>query len=174
VYFPLWLLGLGLYRLCRRIELGSAPARAIFILSILLWAGFEALVAKFHLCPSIAADIRHAPLLLYGSGLCFALSVIGFQFSGIGLCGIAKPVRWLAGATFTLYLLHFPLVWFLNGLLAESPLGAWPPALRWALLIATTFGLVLAAAEVTERRKALWRRGVEWIFTRMEQVFDAV
>ncbi len=173
IFFPLWLLGLGLYHLFHHIALKPAPARFLLALSVLLWIVFESLLKYFDVCPNVTADIKAGPLLLYGAGICFMVSVTGFHFSKISLAGIARPVRWLAGATFTLYLLHFPLAWFLNGAMARSPAGNWPAVLRWAILIAVTFGLVLALAQVTERRKHVWRRGIEQIFTATGRMFGS-
>jgi peptidoglycan/LPS O-acetylase OafA/YrhL len=171
--FPIWLAGLGLYHCFRVVELKPFAGRCILLASILLWLGFEALLKYFDLCPDVNADIQAGPILMYGGGSCFALSLVGFRFSAISLDRIAAPVRWLAGATFTLYLLHFPLAWLLNSAMHASPIGDWPAILRWVLLAAVTFGLVLAVAQVTERRKQDWRRGIEYIFSVAERVIGA-
>lgn len=169
--FPIWLLGLGLYHLFRGIEPKPFTARVILLLSALLFAGFEALLRYFDLCPDPSANIGAANTLIYGGGVCFAVSLVGFRFSGLGLGRIADPMRWLAGATFTLYLLHFPLAWFLNGVMLASPIGNWPASLRFALLIAITFALALALAQVTERRKHAWRLGIERALAAAGQIF---
>jgi len=170
---PLWLLGMGLYFRFRKMALKTSHARGILGLSVLLWAAFEAFLKYFNLCPNVAADIRIGPLLICGGGVCFAVSLLGFRFSGITLEPIARPVRWLAGATFTLYLLHFPLAWLLNAAMLATPIGAWPPILRWLLLVTVTFGLALALAQMTERRKHVWRRGIEQIFILAERLLGA-
>lgn len=177
--FPLWLLGFGLFHLCRRISLKPALGRGVLVSSILLWAGFEALLSYYNLCPNIPAIDAQADILVYSSGICFALSVLGFTFSGFSFDGnvyvrCARAARWLAGSTFTLYLLHFPVAWFLNALMANSPLESLPAALRWSLLGAATFSLALLTAQFTERRKKGWRRWITRLFLLAESAVQAV
>ena len=165
-FFPMWLAGFGVYKLCRKITLKPWAARAVFLSSVLLWICFEWLLKHFNICPSVPAIVRAGPILLYGSAICFGLSIIGFRFCEITLgasllARIGRPISWLAGATFTLYLLHFPLAWLLGGALAASPWHAWPAPLRWALLAGVTPGIGLLTAQVTERKKHAWRRLIE-------------
>ncbi len=170
---PLWLLGFGLYHLFLVLALERPVARGILIFSLVLWAGFESILQYYGMCANPDANIAASKLLMYGGGLCFAASLIGFRFSKISLHSIAGPARWLAGATFTLYLLHFPLAWLLNGLMLASPIGTWPPATRWVLLASLTLALALAAAQMTERRKQDWRRAIEHCLGAIERVFTA-
>ena len=69
---------------------------------------------------------------------------------------VSGPVRWLAGATFTLYLMHMPVAQFI------STLVPWPPeAIATRLVIlGTTIIAVFLIAEFTERRKAAWRAAI--------------
>ena len=62
----------------------------------------------------------------------------------------------IAGATFTLYLFHVPLLHAVVAL-APWPAETWPTR---ALVFIGVPLLVLALAEVTERRKGVWRRGI--------------
>ena len=67
-----------------------------------------------------------------------------------------RPIRWIAGATFALYLFHVPLI---EAVVALAP---WPPE-SWPTRALVFIGvplIVLALAEVTERRKAAWRRAI--------------
>jgi peptidoglycan/LPS O-acetylase OafA/YrhL len=90
--------------------------------------------------------------------LLFAVQLIGFAAVAGTFAGITRrvgpPIRWLAGATFTLYLLHLPIVWCLA---AISP---WPAA-DWhhrLLVVGGTVLAVLLLAEIGERRKRAWHR----------------
>jgi peptidoglycan/LPS O-acetylase OafA/YrhL len=68
----------------------------------------------------------------------------------------APAVAWLAGASFTLYLLHYPLIHFIA---AAMP----GPETYWAsrLLVFVLPPLAaLALAEATERRRHAWRRAI--------------
>lgn len=65
-----------------------------------------------------------------------------------------RRVRWLAGAALSLYLFHDPLIRLL------ATVNAWAPT-SWsggAFVLGVMLLLVFALAEVTERRKAVWRR----------------
>jgi len=75
---------------------------------------------------------------------------------------IARPVRWFAGATFTLYLFHMPLAQFLR---STSPWASEHAGTR-ALVFLGTFLASLAVAEFTERRKEVWRRWFTRLMTR--------
>jgi peptidoglycan/LPS O-acetylase OafA/YrhL len=75
------------------------------------------------------------------------------------LLRVARPIRWLAGATFSLYLFHLPVAQFL------ASLAPWAPS-SWAtrvVIVGGTLVIVFALAAVTERRKKLWRAGFNLI-----------
>lgn len=58
-----------------------------------------------------------------------------------------RPVRWLAGGTFSLYLVHYPALQ-----LFHAALPGMTPALRYALLLALVIGTAYLFAEAFERR----------------------
>ena len=94
----------------------------------------------------------------YGIGLLVAAQLLGVHALAPllwrWLRPIANPVAWLAGASFTLYLLHYPLIHFIA---AATP---WPGA-HWAnraLVFVLPPLLALVVAEATERRRTAWRR----------------
>jgi hypothetical protein len=63
------------------------------------------------------------------AGIPFAGTIVGFTFADIQLTSSrwARLIRWAAGATFTLYLLQYPLGYLLHAVLPNT----WPPAGRW-------------------------------------------
>ncbi len=69
---------------------------------------------------------------------------------------VERPIRWLAGATFTLYLLYVPVAQFLASL-SPWQQGTVPERI---LVFGGTFGLVFLVVEHTERRKTVWREVV--------------
>lgn len=71
-----------------------------------------------------------------------------------------SAVRWCAGATFSIYLFHYPILTFLHGLPGYD--GADPA--HAALLAAATLGACFALAEVSERRLDFWKRMVGRVF----------
>lgn len=65
-------------------------------------------------------------------------------------------IRWLAGGSFSLYLLHYPVLQFTEAMLPED----WPQIVRHPLLLAIALIACFAGASLFERRLATWRGGV--------------
>ena len=69
---------------------------------------------------------------------------------------VERPVRWLAGGTFTLYLFHWPIVYFLSG----DPYAALHgPAASVAVLVGVTLLCVLIG-QYLEQNGTRWLRGL--------------
>ena len=162
VVFPLWLLGVACQRHCAR---GPLPAAAGWLLLLAPWAVLAFWDPRGQACfpyTPFIADPRCIGALAYdyGIGLLVAAQLLGVHAVAPviwrGLRLISRPVAWLAGASFTLYLLHYPLLHFIA---AASP---WP-ADHWArrvlvFLLPPLVALVVAA--FTERRRTAWRRAI--------------
>ncbi|MCW3476907.1 acyltransferase family protein [Limobrevibacterium gyesilva] len=158
--FPLWLLGRLCYRLCVRHVPGPRFGAMLLALGIVGFAVYETEAVRYHeiydpfeLTPTRLHDYALDHLV----GVLFAVHLLGFRALSATVPGmldrLAGPARWLGGATFTLYLLHLPLI---HALVAVSP---WPVT-SWAtrgLVFMAPPVIVLALAEVTERRKHAWR-----------------
>ena len=156
---PLWLAGVACYRLCSRCTLG--PTSGVFLLAVSLVA--------FATCPmwypaeagrKTLLGLRPQLLQDYVVGAAFSANVLGIRVISSTLRPLLEPagaaIRWAAGATFTLYLLHAPISRFLGSQLT------WPPA-SWSsrlVVVLGTIAIVFLIASVTERRKEAWRR---WI-----------
>jgi len=158
--WPLWLLGVWAYR---RAPLSRRNGIALLGVSVLAWGAYEAVAWRFGR-PHLPVLFLKRPSLLqdYIVGVCFIGSVVGFRSvsEGMQIRHQWRPVRWLAGATFSLYLFHMPLM------LLFAAANPWAPT-SWsgrAFVLGVTLLSVFALAEVTERRKADWRRLVSWLF----------
>ncbi len=165
--FPLWLMGVAAWRLSARI--GLTPFRAALLWcadvavagALVLWHLHR--ITSAHPPPDVVPAAARAltgwrPYVAdYGIGLLVALNFLAFDVSAQYWARLThtveKPVRWLAGATFTLYLLHVPLGQFLA---ATSPWRAGTTPQR-IFVMGGTFGTVFLVAHYTERRKAAWR-----------------
>lgn len=75
---------------------------------------------------------------------------------------LAGAIRWAAGATFTLYLFHMPILLFVAALLPWRPDA---PAMRLALFVVPLVA-VFVIAEGTERQKTAWRRAIAALLAR--------
>ena len=155
---------MALASICSAARNGSAQAsaarRALFLVPVALWAGYEACAIRygrpFGLTPAWL-DRRELPQD-YVVGLLFAVHLLGLGAVAPWLSRLptraGRAIEWLAGATFTVYLFHFPVMAFLRAIM-PVPAASWDS--RLALL--TVMPLVLLAiAEGTERRKQVWRR----------------
>jgi peptidoglycan/LPS O-acetylase OafA/YrhL len=159
--FPLWLLGLWCYHHCARHTMSRIWGVLLCVGSLIGWVGYD-IWARHHVDPLFSAVpavfTRPDSLQIYLVAVLFTCHLLGFHsisnaFSGLSRFG--RQIRWVAGTTFTLYLLHVPIAQFL------SILTPWPPQ-SWAnriMVFGGTLVLVFLIAEVTERRKDWWRRG---------------
>lgn len=156
--FPMWLLGFALSRAGDsvvpnpRMGLLMIAATALGAAAILASQG-SAVDLTEHRGSEIVTD--HALALL------FLVHLAGFM--GVAprlaplLLRVERPIRWLAGATFTLYLLHQPVATCFKAL---SP---WPVDSAWFRvgMITMPIAICYAVAGVTERRALAWRSRIE-------------
>ena len=165
VMMPLWLLGVVAYRICTTRYVLPVVGSALFVGSLVAWAGYE--VVAWHSGrleisdPWLLAVLKRRELPQdCVVGTCFAVSLIGFHALSTRLepyvSGEWRLLRWLAGATFSLYLFHEPLLRLL------ATVNPWAPnsVAGRTLVAGGTLAAVFALAEVTERRKGAWRRTI--------------
>jgi peptidoglycan/LPS O-acetylase OafA/YrhL len=160
ISFPLWLLGVVVYRSSCRHPISPRAGLWLFAGSLAAWLSYE-LVAQHsgRLLVDVNAWFKRVQVLQdYVVGTCFAVNLLGFQAAvhllGRPLLPLARLIRWLAGATFALYLTHEPIAQFL---VATSPWAVSDGRTRAAVLLGT-LTLVFLLAAITERRKQDWRR----------------
>ena len=166
---PIWWLGVWAWRhLATAATLGRPAAWTLTLAPIGIYAICQAI--------DLPRDLLAGTKAVLGEQVVYALAfsdefawnlVVGVlvtaHFLGVaGLCAAAgRPggawtawVRWLAGASFSIYLVHYPTLQLLEALLPNIAI----PQLRHALLLGLTLAACLAFASVFERRLDLWRR----------------
>jgi len=167
VRFPIWLLGVVCYHICARAQFGRRIGATLCVGSMAIWVAYHVWSWRYGGLlnqvtflgePGLAED--------YMIGILFALHLVGFRaispiFATV-LGRFAGPIRWTAGATFSLYLFHLPVAQFL---ITQVP---WPPSavLTRITVYGGTLLAIFALAEVTERRKDLWRRAFAKLLVR--------
>jgi peptidoglycan/LPS O-acetylase OafA/YrhL len=158
---PMWLLGTAAYHVCKRVQMGQHAGLATWGLTLALWAVYEVKI-RLHI-PTV--PMRAYPALThvlsdYIVALLFSINVIGFQATGKLTRALLEPVepviRYAAGATFTIYLLHLPFAQFFTTIVRQPPSAL---STRLEIFGGTLMALFLVAS-VTERQKGLWRRGI--------------
>ncbi len=175
---PAWAIGVGLFLHLRAggAERVSRPMALIFAAAPLgLYAGMLAGGVPLKLT-SVAIDLGLTPGLLGFSdrfvwenllGLLIAVHFLGvYCLSGQAQWMSTRAghlIRWCAGATFSIYLFHFPILSFLHALPgydAANPLHV-------QMLLAATLAACFALAEVSERRLDVWKRMVSALLQRL-------
>jgi peptidoglycan/LPS O-acetylase OafA/YrhL len=159
--FPVWLAGLAAQRLSRRVgQTRRATGWLLFGGSFLAWASFE-IAAHLLGLRVYVPDIPHQSRELWQDlliGVFVAVHLFGMNSVAPALGPVlepfARPIRWLAGRSFALYLLQMPFLQFML-VLSPFPVDSWPGR---ALVVVGTLVLVALVAEVTERRKDVWRQ----------------
>lgn len=110
---------------------------------------------------------RHA---LGDYGLCL---LVFLNFAGVRrvapsvgalLLAIERPVRWAAGYTFTLYLLHQPLFLFWTAVVRGDPRTHW----FWVVVTALTAVSILVVGHFTENKRYGLRLAIGRMLTRLE------
>ena len=168
---PSWLIGVLVWRLLRDGRIGWGPRTA------LLAAAGPPLLYALALSVGLPHDLYRWTLLPFGEGAAAALQfsdefawnallgvLVGLHFLGMArlLAGSfpqdriwARTLRWGAGHTFTVYLLHYPLLHVLAAALGTDP-GA--PADQALLLFSTLLGLALLGSLLEPLRYPLRAR----------------
>jgi peptidoglycan/LPS O-acetylase OafA/YrhL len=171
-YLPLWMIGVATFHLTRDkyVQTGKIMGRVWLSVFAAVPLLFLILKAMAHYHPDWQANIFEpfqmskgyfVPVIYYtaigaltGLAIVAAANVAPWLTGVVGLVG--KPIRWLAGATFTLYLMHQPILLFLVSYFPGDP-----DTVGRALLIQiTTLVAVLCIAEFTERRKVFWTQAI--------------
>jgi len=151
ILLPVWWLGVLTYHRTK-LPMNRWLALGLFVGSIAGYAAFLALDGRtamgfdfYELWYSTRFPSK------YVVGVLIAVSILGFaKMPEVPFGPLVKPIRWLAGMTFSLYLFHYPV------LHVYAALG-----LPTYAMIALTLVTVAALAQVTERRKHDFRKLVD-------------
>jgi len=157
---PLWALGAALYLYRERLALAPRPAFAGLVVS----AALTGLLVCF--LPEYPAHVANAPLFYSGSYLSNYLVGAGMGAT-IWFFARATPrltvapvvenmIRRAANHTFSLYLFHLPLIYFVQAM------GLFDPHIVWQTLlaIAAILGVILGLSELTETKRKFLQRAL--------------
>jgi peptidoglycan/LPS O-acetylase OafA/YrhL len=164
--FPLWLLGVAAYYICARYPIPRRGGMVLCFGAAAAWIGYEALAWRARGSIGVHPRLMGLPTLLdaYLVASLFALHLIGFQAVSPLVAPVlkrfARPIRWTAGATFSLYLFHMPVAQFIASVVPWAPSST----LTRLLVFGGTIAIVFLLAELTERRKEIWRACFEMLF----------
>ena len=159
VMFPAWLMGVAVYRFCTSRSLPNVVGWAFLTIPLLGIGGYQMLhhssLQQFTNF-TLGWDRLESTGQDYFISAMFSAHLIGFTSVSATFAPWferhSRAIRWIAGATFSLYLTHLPIMHLLA---AVSP---WAKSSVWTLclLLTITPMACLAFAEVSERKKVMW------------------
>ncbi len=166
VYFPLWLIGVGAYKLYHSGLISKLSSSVSVVVGVGCFAAALLICVMLKLyVPMTGAMYNPIAFNCFGfynwlyftaTGLAFSLTILSVTATATHvkplLNRFERPIRWVAGATFTLYLGHRPILIFLAAALQGSS-----AAVRIPVVILGTLVAVFLLAEVSERRKIWWQ-----------------
>lgn len=172
---PVWLAGVGLYR-WKALEKISVSAAAVLLLASIVgiiafhWAGVEPVISRYF--KGLIGESLHKELTFskfFVSDYLLTLLVFSNFVAMRRLAPMAsefwiaieKPVRWVAGFTFTLYLLHQPLFLFWGAVVAGDPSGNG----YWLITTGLVLVSVVVVGHFTESRRHNLKAWITHILT---------
>jgi peptidoglycan/LPS O-acetylase OafA/YrhL len=167
---PSWWLGVWVYRVAATgPSLSRLGGWSMSLTPIMAYAAMQALELPSRMLAATKLTLGDA-FVIYGLGFSdeFVWNAIIGVLVAIHLLGVAtlvhkasRPetrldisIKWLAGASFSMYLVHYPTLQLSNALMPSFGV----PQLRHALMLGLTVCVCFGFAWMFERRLALWRR----------------
>jgi peptidoglycan/LPS O-acetylase OafA/YrhL len=171
--YPVWLLGVFSYHFCKKNVLSIGIGWSLFLGSIMIYAFY-----RYYQMP-LRFDWHTENILgralyenLHGSKEFITSYIVAILISAnfIGFIAISnsinkvflvmeKPIRFCASYTFTLYLLHYPLLNFYAALLANDPTIIRDQVLLFALVLLSIYFI----GNKTEHKKHQYKKIFEEI-----------
>lgn len=179
---PCWLAGLVAYYIQKRWRPGVVSGSLFAIVPIIIYAA----MLNFPLNEFVAIDVigpvsiatgymfhfSNAFLLDWFTAILFAAHILG----GIGVLGgvrhphekLARPVKYFAGMTFSIYLFSAPLIKLVSAFLPVWAYHLPGPGLPLLVSVAAA-GLAMAFSVVTEQQKDKARVFLNWLLSQSPQ-----
>ncbi len=177
---PVWWLGVWVYRSERLRQLSRAGGWVCLVLSIVggyLYIHYNIGQFGWDYVKSWVGEDLHRELSFsrqfitdYYLGAVLALHFVGMRVLLANTEQVApnleKPIRYLAGATFSIYLYHQPLLWFFSAVFSWIEIGL--P--RYTLVVPLTLLSTFVLSTFTEQKKHIWKPWVEGLWDMGERM----
>lgn len=186
---PSWLFGVGVWRMIDsgRLKTLSRPtAITLAFIPIVLYLMLHAQSFHWLLRGQTEAILGSTVMGMIGPSDTFAWAAILGVLTSLHILGMSallqgkdtattqipfeSAIRWLAGGSFALYLVHFPVMHFAAAYLPGGVDAAW----RQAALLAVPCVVAYLFAELTERRRPALRRLLRNIATKANRRHEIV
>jgi peptidoglycan/LPS O-acetylase OafA/YrhL len=159
--FPIWLLGVGLWKVFQwraSLRAWAWPVLVLSVTTIMSWIAVH---------PRWPAAVGHEPWFFsaaWASDFVFGLAIAGLILGVDLIWGVRKPapaidatVRAAANVSFTLYLLHFPLMAFTAMVLPYDRASGW----HVGAILVGIFAVVFAFGSWIEPQRKAWTAKIE-------------
>ena len=166
--FPIWLMGAGVWRWRAKVPEQMGPVlagvAAISFLALEL-AGGQKLFWRAE-TPWLPDEYSAYDYIV---GALVAVFILGLARSRLPEPSprIARPIRWLAGASFGLYLLHYPLLRFFSDIFAGSHTNWMYRVVLFALPLATSIVLARLIEQSKDAYRVALNRGLHFFRARL-------
>jgi peptidoglycan/LPS O-acetylase OafA/YrhL len=165
--FFVWLMGVVAFRWGTCLRITSLWAAVIWLGTIVTFVVLRSLNIAVLFEQNRAYDF----LLDYLIGACIATNIIcAYHFFAIYGTHVSQKIHqiinWFAGATFTIYLLHFPLGQFLIAVYGKKI----DDFVAASMFVTLLFIILFLIAQFTERKKEPWRRFFTFVFEKAQEL----
>lgn len=166
--FPVWLLGVATFHVGKKVNLSEMTSICLAILPVVVYFQLGALAVPSILMNQtvewlgydfVYESLKHSRRFLtdYIVAILLAIHLLGmislsrsFSFPA----ALEKPIRYLAGMTFSLYLFHYPFLQFYGSLVKDG-----------VIIVVLTFVSILLIAPYTEGKKKAWSVIIEKVLS---------
>lgn len=176
---PIWWLGVWIYRSEYLARLPDSQAWLCLVASII--GGYWYVHANlgqwgWDYLQRLMGDELHLQLSFsrqfitdYYLAIVLALHFVGLRVLLVRIENVPRSIestiRYLAGATFSIYLFHQPLLWFYSAVFSWVEAGV----SRYIVVIPFTLVTIFGLSIFTERKKDVWKRWLEHLIAWLEQ-----
>lgn len=164
MYFPIWLFGAAAFLASEKMRIGKRTAWAVFAATGLAIAGLLVLEGREMIPRATSSYLppKFSPVD-FAAGALVALNLYAASFLALPLRRLGKPIAFVAGFTFSLYLFHMPLLHVVATLVPSE----WPIGLRGLCVGGITLVAVFALGLLTEHKKQQFALAFAWVFERL-------
>ena len=178
---PVWWMGVWVYRSRSLAQLSVASAWICLFASLLggyWYVHFNIGQWGWGTLQELLGDDRHLQLSFsrqfisdYYLGAILALHFVGLRILLARVRELPKrletTIRYLAGATFSIYLYHQPMLWFYSAVFSSVEEGV--P--RYLVVVPLTIVSAFVLSSFTEKKKNLWKGWIEYLLARFDQFY---
>ena len=174
---PAWILGVLIYNFHKTKELNKTLARVIFFAAPLLFYIFFKDQGDPIIDLSSYVNLGYSKYFLHDftTAVIIGLFIFSFKYADISAVKILLikselPIRYFASTTFTIYLLHYPLLFFYGAVLEHDPNNTQDIVILWFITIITC----LFVAHYTEKKKYIFKKYIVFMYEKFLLKFSRV